>query len=404
MHSTLQKTGASKVPFDVRIDFTMSSLLDSIRLVQELGLAQVEFTSKGDPGLKAVVYRSGRIVFYTRYRHQGRRLRWMHGELGLVTLDHVRQGHWSFRQKLGRGLTPGGVKTAAMTYSELFHQHYVVQCQSRGKLSLAADVSRNKHWLEPELGTRLLTEINVTMISGIVMMMKAGDLQPSTINKTISTLSTVLQVAVDMDLLAKNPAKRIKPLRVNNLKTEFLTVHDMRRLITAAEACGPAEKVGGCYVRLAAYTAARVRECLDAKHADIDLESGVWRLSKQKSGKPGVIHLSDAAKQVIRELIALRRNDYLFPGQRGNARLSRPIKLFKRLCVQAGLGDQWTPHALRHGFCSAAVHAGIPLEIVSHAARHSSPVVTRIYSHPHQEALQAANEAVAKLISDARVA
>ena len=92
---------------------------------------------------------------------------------------------------------------------------------------------------------------------------------------------------------------------------------------------------------------------------------------------------------------------YVFPGERGNTQLSRPIKAFKRICRAAGLVNvSYRIHDLRHAWCSAAIFAAVPLEIVSHGVRHSSPVMTRRYVHPHEESLRNANDQVAKLIAN----
>lgn len=398
MH-TDQGTRTRKVPFATHIDFNLANLKEGARLVQQNGFKQVQFCSKNDRGLRAEIYASGQITLYSRCMVKKRPERILLGELGLITLEQARQLHRAYRLQAFQGKNPKAPLDSILTFSELHNGPYVEQCQSRKKKSLPTDQSRFKHWLEPEFGNVLLTEITQASIVKFVIKMQDAGLSPATVKKTIVQLSSCLALAVDLDLIPKNVAKAVKLPRVNNQRTEFLTVQQTAAFIDAARTCGPDEFIGSRMLMLLAFTGARLGECRAAQHSHMDLESGVWKLPTQKSGRPGVIHLSQAAAGIVTELSEARTNQYLFPGARGNDQLSRPIKLFKRLCRQAGIGEHWRIHDLRHGFCSVAINAGIPIEIVSHAARHSSPVVTRLYSHAHQDSLVAANEAVARLIT-----
>jgi len=155
--------------------------------------------------------------------------------------------------------------------------------------------------------------------------------------------------------------------------------------------------VGAHMLMLMALTGARLGEARALQWSHLDLDVGTWFLPTQKSGVSGVIYLSEPAKAVIRELIPLRRNDYVFPGLGETDRLGRPIRLFKKLCRQAGIPEHYRIHDLRHAWCSAGVYAGIPLEVLSLCARHSTPAVTRIYSHAHTESLVAAQQAIGAL-------
>ncbi len=54
-------------------------------------------------------------------------------------------------------------------------------------------------------------------------------------------------------------------------------------------------------------------------------------------------------------------------------------KVIRRLATKAGIGHRVFPHALRHGFVTAALDAGVPLHRVQDAAGHRDPRTTRRY-------------------------
>ena len=391
-----------KHPFPTHIPFTQSRLRAEAERVRSLGLDQVEYSCTTHRGMRAVIYGSGRIRLYSRYSYLNRPWRLPLGELGLVTLEQARLRHQAIRLQASQGENPRAPRLAPMLYSDLHANHYLDQCRSRQLKTLHTNVSRYQNWLGPEFAVVPVPEISATHVNRFVLKMQEAGLAPATIKTTVGQLRTTLALAVELGIVPRNVASGIRLPRVNNRKTEFLTVTQVVAFLAAASACN--QLVGSRLLMLLALTGARLGEARAAEWTHIDLDAGTWFLPIQKSGRPGVIHLSEAAKTVIREVMAVRRNQYVFPGERGNDRLGRPIRLFRRLCQEAGIDAAPGIHGLRHAWCSAGVYAGIPLEIVSQGARHSSPVVTRIYSHAHQESLVAAQKTIAELFMPASAA
>lgn len=391
-----------KYPFPTAIAFTKATLLEAAKCIKALGLKQVEFSCTAHRGMRAVIYSSGRIVLYSRYSYLKRPSRIKLGELGLLTLEQARLLYQGHRLKASQGIDPKKPTLSSMTYRQLFEEHYVPQRRASQKKTLHTDLSRHANWLGPEFDAVRVGDITKTDVSHFVLRMEEAGLAPATIRTTVGQLKATLDIAVELGIVALNVAKGVGLPRVNNRRTEFITVPQMQAFMAAARASD--QRVGSCLLMLLALTGARLGEGLAAKWVDVDLDAGLWRLPTQKSGKPGVIHLSDAAKAVIRELIPVRRNEYIFPGMRDNDHLARPIRLFRKLCRQAGIPDGFRIHDSRHGWISAGIYAGIPLEIMSQGARHASPVTTRIYSHAHKEALVAAQETIAGLFMPASAA
>lgn len=391
-----------KIPFATVIEFTNANLNEAIRLVQAHDLTQVQFCSKSDKGFHAMVYPTS-ATFYASYsvpRHLGVRARCCGriavGVLGLHTIAQARAAFMEVRRKAFAGIDPKAVVAPELTYAEFHVEHYRVQCISRQKKTLQTDLGRYGRWIEPELGRVLLPQINATGINKLVVKMQDAGLAAATIRNVIGQLSSSLNLAVELGFIEKNPAKYVKLPKVYNQRTRTMTVSEIAAFVSAASR--RQETVASRLLMLVALTGARLGEGTKAKWEDIDLEQGVWRLPTQKSGRPGVIYLSEAAKGVIREVQAFKRNDFLFPGNKGNDLLSRPIRLFKRILKDAQIADNYRIHDLRHAWCSTLIEAGVPIEIVSQGARHSSPAVTRIYVHPHASTLKAVNERFAQLI------
>ena len=385
-----------KYSFQTQIPFTVARLREEAARVRKLGLRQVQFTCETEPGLQAIIYGTGRIVLYSRYSFLHRLYRFRVGELGLISLEQARQQHRANRLLAARGENPRQPATEPVRFKQLFWDHYVTQCQSRGKKTLRTDISRHANWVAPEFDDLAVTAIDKTHVHRLVVKMIDAKLAPATIRTTLGQVRTIFELAVDLEIISRNPTKGVRTPRVNNRRDTFLTAEQIRAFFVAAQ--NDRNVIGSRKLMLMALTGARLGEATQYCRWDlIDLEAGVWQLPDQKSGRPGQIYLSTAAKNLIRSMSTHRRNAFVFPGRQGDAPSGRPIRLFKRLCKAAGIPDGFRIHDLRHAWISAGVNAGIPLEIMSQGARHSSPVVTRLYSHAHVENLTAANERIANL-------
>lgn len=386
-----------KYSFPTCIPFTVTRLREQAAQVRALGHVQVQFTCDSDPGLLAMIYgASGRIVFYSRYSYLRRPYRIKLGEFGLISIDQAKQQHRANRVLAAQGQNPRQPKTAPMLYRTLFWEHYIVQCQSRRKKTIKTDISRHDNWIGEALDHLAVSEINKSHIHQLVVKMIDAGLAPATIRTIVGQIRTVLELAVDLRIIDRNPTKGVRTPRVNNRREQCLTADQVRAFFEAAQ--NDPNVIGSYKLMLSALTGARQGELTNQCRWDqIDLAAGIWWLTDQKSGRPGKIYLSSPAKDVIRHMEAFRCNDYVFPGQGSNERSGRAIRVFRRLCKKAGIPDGFRPHDLRHAWISAGINSGIPIEILSQGARHSSVNVTRIYSHAVPENLVAANELIAGL-------
>jgi integrase len=53
-------------------------------------------------------------------------------------------------------------------------------------------------------------------------------------------------------------------------------------------------------------------------------------------------------------------------------------KMFKRVCIEAGIGDNWTPRELRTSFVSLMSHRGVSIEEIARLAGHASTRTTEV--------------------------
>jgi integrase len=238
---------------------------------------------------------------------------------------------------------------------------------------------------------------------------------PASINKTITRLGQILEVAVEYELLARNPA-RGKSRRVKASKPApvwFDRAEQIRALLDAAGELDREAPYGRRHVArrgmLATFVFAglRIGELTGLRWRDVDLASNriTVRESKTDAGVRTVDLLpvlrdellAHKAQQVSKRSEAGRRalaSELVFPTSNGqlfgasNIRrrvLEKAVERANERLAESDdvpLPDGLTPHKLRHSFGSLLVALGRDMRVVMDQMGHTDPAFTlRVYTH-----------------------
>src|SRR5262245_43943526 len=175
---------------------------------------------------------------------------------------------------------------------------------------------------------------------------------PTHANRVAAVLSRMFTMAIRWGMRADNPVKGIE--RNGETKRQrYASPAELTRLSKAL--AGLRDQGAANAVRLLLLTGARRGEVLAAKWADFNLDLGVWTkpASATKQKKNHTIPLSDAARQLLREMEAQADDGavYLFPARRTPYRLDID-DAWAALQKATNLHDVRL-HDLRHTYASA---------------------------------------------------
>jgi integrase len=177
---------------------------------------------------------------------------------------------------------------------------------------------------------------------------------------------------------------------LNNARERYLTAAERSRLLEALKASKNPQLAPIC--ELLMLTGARLRELLDARWENVDVDRRRWFVLKSKTGKSRWVPLSRAALDVIAALPRFDGCPWLVP----NPDTLRPFVSIKHGCqaarAEAGLSDL-TLHGLRHSAASFMSAAGVDLFAIGKVLGHASYQSTQRYAHLAQDTLLAAVEA-----------
>jgi len=347
----------------------------------------------------------GKATYYLRHRNAKGRT--AHARLGCTSdtsLEEARQKAKTLKAEITLGKYPGDEqtsKTTALTFTEYFMHHYIVYVQPR-KRTWAKDLEYYRLRLKAEFGDLPLEKITRHQIMTFHTRLKTEDLAASTCNHYIKLMEHALNLAVEWDMLEKNPATKIPLFHEDNQVEHYLDPDELERLLTVLRK--DKNRVICLIILWLLSTGARLNEALRAKWEDVDRERRVWRIpaSNSKSRRVRSVPLNTSALNVLKQLDTEGEFEWLFVNRSRGRSFVTIQKVWERLRKKAGL-SYLRLHDLRHNHASIMINSGRTLYEVQQVLGHLNPKVTRRYSHLSTETLQEASDCVSRALDGSKV-
>ncbi|MEJ0094250.1 MAG: tyrosine-type recombinase/integrase [Methylocella sp.] len=379
-------------------------------------------------GFGVAAFPSGKKVYVTQYRQNGRSRRATIGEHGRLTPDEARSEAKKLLGAIESGADPIAQRRATRTiplFREVADQFMRTHVGAKRKArTLDSYETLLRLHILPSIGSLRVTDVRRSNVSKI-----HADLadHPGAANRSLSVISAIWNWAAiqheDLALPA-NPAKGIKR-NPEEGRERYLTTDELARLgdvLAEAETSGLAYRVDESRpaakhapkpenrrrridpfaigaIRLLILTGARLREILTAKWDYIDFERGLLNLPTSKTGKKSLF-LSAAALEVLAALPRMAGNPYVVPGEKSGAPRVDLKNPWAAVTQAAGL-EGLRLHDLRHSFASVGAGGGLGLQIIGKLLGHSQPATTARYSHLDNDPMQRAVNQIGNTISAA---
>jgi integrase len=255
-------------------------------------------------------------------------------------------------------------------------------------------------------------------------------LKPRTVQALHKLIKAAYSLAVDQRRLVHNPARlATAPSLADRPDRQWWTPTQVGTFLTHVANLGDKAPTPLALVECLADTGGRRGETLGLRWSDVDLDASTVRITRQLSADPTTKALSMRPPKRPRSkatiglhpstVAALRRRRAqqaehrlaVGAGWPGAGHLAEDLvftwpsgepihpdiltRTIARLSVAAKL-PRLTPHGLRHSFASAALAAGVAVEVVAHRLGNTVRVTQEIYAH----AIPAEDQAAAQLVGD----
>jgi integrase len=255
-----------------------------------------------------------------------------------------------------------------------------------------------------------LGHIRLGKLSPILVQTFYNDLSakyaPNTVLGIASTLSAALRMAVEWELLHRNPAQGARTVAARKKDPAIWTPEQVRAFLAAET-----DPHWYCLWAVLLETGMRRGELLALRWGDIDFEGGTVRvertITKAGKGKGSTIGPTKTARGVRNVALSasclelLRRRHMeanklvpIFPFS-----VNQLYDRFVRLAASVPSLPRIRPHDTRHSNVVAALEAGIPLIVISERLGHASIRITGdVYAHVTRRLDKASAETLGTLL------
>lgn len=208
-----------------------------------------------------------------------------------------------------------------------------------------------------------------------------------TINRVTTVLVSVLNKAVEREIINDNPIAKRKRLKVEKKGVvRWLSPEEEEKLLKALKKKSGHIKL---LIPLLLNTGARPKAAFSLTWDNVDLENRRITLQAAftKTGQTRHIPINDKLFAILDALEP--KSGWLFPSHMTNSHIVSIDKAWKYLKRDAKLTN-FRLYDCRHTFASKLVMRGIDLYTVSELLGHSSVEMTKIYAHLAPEHLKSA--------------
>lgn len=196
---------------------------------------------------------------------------------------------------------------------------------------------------------------------------------------------------VDEEIMDRNPARRIEPIKVPRSGRQALKALDLEYLRKACETTREKALVDFLYS-----TGCRISECAALNVGDISWADRSALIRHGKGDKQRTVYFNAESEVSLREYLDNRPHSStaLFCKTRapyGNITKEALEKEVRNIRQRANLSVTVTPHVLRHTFATTAINNGAPVQHVQQLMGHASLDTTMIYTHTQQDDIKASH-------------
>ena len=395
-------------------------------------------------GFHVRVHPNGVMVFRLKYLFGGKQRVYSIGEFGAPwTLEEARRRAEVLRGVVRSGRDPVAERSAeqsakieeqrqAITVAQLIERWLSdgpAAAPNKRAISWEHDASRLRRHIVPLLGklpARSLRRADIEKAQADIRdgetaaMVPTGKPRglarvsggPAVARGAIVSLSSCYSWAVEQELVAENPVKRVKKLSAAK-RERFLSdneVADLLEVLKVREARRELSDVHADAIRLLLLTGARRGEISNLEWAEIDFDNGVVKLppARSKTGEK-TIPLNAPAIAILKrralrnERLAKRdRSRFVFPAPTNHKMAATGLpKAWGRVRIAASLPGVRI-HDLRHSFASFAVAKGASLALIAKVLGHAQASTTERYAHFSQNPAKELSELVGHHIINAK--
>ncbi len=270
--------------------------------------------------------------------------------------------------------------------------------------------------LNPYFGKIDLANINNELVQKYILV-KKENLSNVTINLHITLLKTIMNQALENEIIQVNKIYKTKKLKVNSKEVKAFSINDQKKIENYC--LNSKEYYYSVGILLCLYTGLRIGELvaltwddLNFKTKELYINKTITRIRKNKEWIDMIIEpktkksirkipLGNEIIILLKELKKKKISKYIVSNKTGDRALIRTYQyFFTRIQNNLNIKEVLNFHALRHTFATRAIESGMDIKTLSEILGHSNTSITiNRYVHSLDETKKKAMNKLSKMIS-----
>jgi len=219
---------------------------------------------------------------------------------------------------------------------------------------------------------------------------RALTVSKASVNKDLSTLKAVFNIAIRFNWISTNPVKNVGKVIISEKEFLYFTQEETQLIINNIEN----ENIKNL-VTFALYTGCRLNELVNIQWLDVNMQDKLITIRnkanfKTKTGKNRQIPISENLFNLLKSLLTNGNNivnfinpeKYIFSNGKGAKYCNFYVtKYFKSVLRRLNFAEKFHFHCLRHTFITNLIKAGVNVNYVKELAGHSQLITTMNYIH-----------------------
>ncbi|MGA2030003.1 MAG: tyrosine-type recombinase/integrase [Verrucomicrobiota bacterium] len=223
-------------------------------------------------------------------------------------------------------------------YTKQYFDYYEKVKDAKRESTIYTERIIINHWIK-HLGHVRLDRITRALVNSYIAKRQGQGRNARTVNLGVTVLRNVLRRAIDDAWIKRLPTENLRPLKWTPRKRELFSAGQIEELCKAAKKVSKNGREFIDYIRLLAYSGARMAETLRLKWSDVDWERKQMTIGSDglsKNRKARVVDFNAKLEAHLEDMQSRRAPDteWLFPSpQRGD--IDRPSKTFRETLLRA---------------------------------------------------------------------
>ncbi len=278
--------------------------------------------------------------------------------------------------------------SCTLTLNEFWEQYYWPHIKTRLRTCRNIE-SMWRIRIQPTFGHQRLDDIKVLELERFQTSLIEMELSGSHVTGHIKLLSRMFTLAIQWELITKNPCDKVEYMKFDNQKERFLSSDEQTRFISVLME-HPERPVNLLMIFLLV-TGVRSGVAKSLRWSWINMEKQIITVppSIAKNKKQNTIFLNTTAMDILKRLAGINPT-YVFINPMTQLPYNDFKKSFKTALKAAQISDSVRIHDLRHTFCSNLVSNNVSLASVQQLANHACYSTTLRYAKVSQDTLREA--------------